>query len=64
MNSNGGMVISQNWERKIITGDAGYVLEDVPHLTDYVLDLPVTSSFLWTPCFVFVWLITVWLTGK
>ncbi|XP_044497355.1 ATP-dependent 6-phosphofructokinase 6-like [Mangifera indica] len=40
MNSNGGMVISQNWERKIITGDAGYVLEDVPHLTDYVLDLP------------------------
>ncbi|PSS20831.1 ATP-dependent 6-phosphofructokinase [Actinidia chinensis var. chinensis] len=26
--------------RKIVTGDAGYVLEDVPHLTDYVADLP------------------------
>ncbi|GFS43895.1 phosphofructokinase 3 [Actinidia rufa] len=27
--------------RKIVTGDAGYVLEDVPHLTDYVPDLPI-----------------------
>ncbi|XP_057501317.1 ATP-dependent 6-phosphofructokinase 3-like isoform X2 [Actinidia eriantha] len=26
--------------RKIVTGDAGYVLEDVPHLADYVPDLP------------------------
>lgn len=25
---------------KIITGDAGYVLEDVPHLSDYIPDLP------------------------
>ncbi|XP_058067505.1 ATP-dependent 6-phosphofructokinase 3-like [Magnolia sinica] len=25
---------------KIVTGDAGYVLEDVPHLTDYIPDLP------------------------
>ncbi|RVW79252.1 ATP-dependent 6-phosphofructokinase 3 [Vitis vinifera] len=26
---------------KVITGDAGYVLEDVPHLTDYIQGLPV-----------------------
>lgn len=32
---------------KIVTGDAGYVLEDVPHLTDYVPDLPVHMLF---PC--------------
>ncbi|KAJ6842300.1 ATP-dependent 6-phosphofructokinase 6-like isoform X1 [Iris pallida] len=25
---------------KIVTGDAGYVLEDVPHLTDYLPNLP------------------------
>ncbi|XVF88663.1 hypothetical protein PTKIN_Ptkin19aG0068600 [Pterospermum kingtungense] len=25
---------------KIVTGPAGYVLEDVPHLTDYIADLP------------------------
>ncbi|XP_042518609.1 ATP-dependent 6-phosphofructokinase 3-like [Macadamia integrifolia] len=27
-------------ERKIVTGDYGYVLEDVPHLTDYLPHLP------------------------
>ncbi|KAI4350764.1 hypothetical protein L6164_005184 [Bauhinia variegata] len=26
--------------RKVITGPGGYVLEDVPHLTDYIPDLP------------------------
>ncbi|XAR53402.1 6-phosphofructokinase [Bertholletia excelsa] len=26
--------------QKIVVGDAGYVLEDVPHLTDYIPDLP------------------------
>ncbi|KAJ4750213.1 ATP-dependent 6-phosphofructokinase [Rhynchospora pubera] len=26
--------------KKIVNGDAGYVLEDVPHLTDYLPDLP------------------------
>jgi len=31
-------------EPKIVTGDAGYVLEDVPHFTDYIPDLPVTLS--------------------
>ncbi|KAI6679576.1 hypothetical protein NL676_033457 [Syzygium grande] len=27
--------------KKIVTGDAGYVLEDVPHFSDYIPDLPV-----------------------
>ncbi|KAK9077680.1 hypothetical protein SSX86_006017 [Deinandra increscens subsp. villosa] len=27
-------------QMKVETGDAGYVLEDVPHLTDYISDLP------------------------
>lgn len=26
---------------KIVHGDAGYVLEDVPHFSDYISDLPV-----------------------
>ncbi|CAK9152778.1 unnamed protein product [Ilex paraguariensis] len=29
-----------NSQLKIVTGDAGFVLEDVPHLTDYIPDLP------------------------
>jgi 6-phosphofructokinase 1 len=29
-----------NCHMKVVTGDAGYVLEDVPHLTDYIPDLP------------------------
>uniref|UniRef100_A0A2P2IZB0 ATP-dependent 6-phosphofructokinase n=2 Tax=Rhizophora mucronata TaxID=61149 RepID=A0A2P2IZB0_RHIMU len=29
---------------KIVTGDYGYVLEDVPHLTDYLSDLPTYSN--------------------
>ncbi|CAL5373869.1 unnamed protein product [Camellia sinensis] len=28
-------------QRKIVTGDNGYVLEDVPHLSDYIPDLPL-----------------------
>lgn len=28
--------------KKIEYGDGGYVLEDVPHLTDYLTDLPVS----------------------
>lgn len=31
----------KNCEMKVVTGDAGYVLEDVPHLTDYIPNLPV-----------------------
>ncbi|EXB74601.1 6-phosphofructokinase 4 [Morus notabilis] len=34
------MGFSMNSKPKIVTGDAGYVLEDVPHLTDYLPDLP------------------------
>ncbi|KAM7509618.1 hypothetical protein LguiA_020071 [Lonicera macranthoides] len=29
---------------KVVTGDAGYVLEDVPHLSDYIPDLPTYSN--------------------
>ncbi|XP_062008503.1 ATP-dependent 6-phosphofructokinase 6-like [Rosa rugosa] len=39
-NSKGTMGISANSEPKIITGDTGYVLEDVPHLSDYIPHLP------------------------
>lgn len=31
-------------EPKVVTGPAGYVLEDVPHLSDYIPDLPVRLS--------------------
>ncbi|CAB4272478.1 unnamed protein product [Prunus armeniaca] len=34
------MAISNNSEPKIVTGEGGYVLEDVPHLVDYIPDLP------------------------
>lgn len=29
---------------KVVTGDGGYVLEDVPHFTDYIKDLSVYTS--------------------
>lgn len=29
-------------QMKVETGDAGYVLEDVPHLSDYIPNLPVS----------------------
>ncbi|OIS99806.1 PREDICTED: ATP-dependent 6-phosphofructokinase 6-like [Nicotiana attenuata] len=29
-----------NSQQKIVTGDGGYVLEDVPHLSDYIPNLP------------------------
>ncbi|CAL9009899.1 unnamed protein product [Prunus brigantina] len=34
------MEISNNSVPKIVTGEGGYVLEDVPHLVDYLPDLP------------------------
>lgn len=40
-------------EMKLVQGAAGYVLEDVPHLTDYILDLPVLLSFLLSLRFIF-----------
>lgn len=36
MDSNG-----VNEQMKLVEGAAGYVLEDVPHLSDYIHDLPV-----------------------
>ncbi|XP_058206676.1 ATP-dependent 6-phosphofructokinase 3-like [Rhododendron vialii] len=45
-NSNNGSVqlpmgsFPGNSQPKIVTGEAGYVLEDVPHLIDYIPDLP------------------------
>lgn len=35
------MGYSGNLQQKLVYGEAGYVLEDVPHLTDYIPDLPV-----------------------
>lgn len=34
---------SPNSKPKIIRGSAGYVLEDVPHLSDYIPELPVRT---------------------
>lgn len=30
---------------KLVEGPAGYVLEDLPHLSDYIHDLPVLLPF-------------------
>ncbi|GAB4842318.1 ATP-dependent 6-phosphofructokinase 3 [Ancistrocladus abbreviatus] len=38
--SNGGVMDCSSSNRKILTGTCGYVLEDVPHLTDFIPDLP------------------------
>lgn len=49
-NSKNGTVVqlpmgtAGNSQPKIITGEAGYVLEDVPHLTDYLPDLPTFTN--------------------
>lgn len=32
-------------EPKVVSGPSGYVLEDVPHLSDYIPDLPVRRRF-------------------
>ncbi|KAG7970666.1 hypothetical protein I3843_07G096400 [Carya illinoinensis] len=37
---NGSMENLVNSEPKIVTNPFGYILEDVPHLTNYILDLP------------------------
>ena len=31
---------------KIVRGDFGYILEDVPHFNDYIPNLPVKTLFL------------------
>lgn len=35
-----GLSSGDGTRMKVVTGDAGYVLEDVPHLSDYIADLP------------------------
>ncbi|THF99923.1 hypothetical protein TEA_002451 [Camellia sinensis var. sinensis] len=44
--SKGVMGTSSADQRKIVTGDNGYVLEDVPHLSDYIPDLPQSHNHL------------------
>lgn len=39
------MASPANTDPKVVTGTAGYVLEDVPHLTDYFPNLPVRRRF-------------------
>lgn len=43
------MVSSGSPYMKIVNGDSGYVLEDVPHLTDYISDLPVIPTTIPLP---------------
>ncbi|KAF5481921.1 hypothetical protein F2P56_002532 [Juglans regia] len=38
------MGTSDSYKPNTVTGAAGYVLEDVPHLTDYIHDLPTCSN--------------------
>jgi hypothetical protein len=41
---------------KLVPGEAGYVLEDVPHVSDYLPDLPVSAA---DPCeVVSIWCLT------
>lgn len=55
----GGMSRSESAKRKIknkekmkpkiVTGDGGYILEDVPHFSDYIPDLHVPLSLSLSP---------------
>ena len=47
-------------EPKIVTGSAGYVLEDVPHLSDYIADVPVILYLPYSLCSKF----SVWFPRK
>lgn len=38
---------------KVVTGAGGYVLQGVPHLTDYISDLPVCIFLSFLPMFIF-----------
>ncbi|KAK4774148.1 hypothetical protein SAY87_029167 [Trapa incisa] len=42
------MGLSGASKSKIVTGDGGYILEDVPHLSDYISDLPTYPNPLKT----------------
>lgn len=44
LNPRNGFVSMEGFNKlqpKIVTGDCGYILEDVPHLSDYIPHLPV-----------------------
>lgn len=38
------MGTESNYQMKVVKGEYGYVLEDVPHLTDYIPDLPTYDN--------------------
>lgn len=38
--------LMENKPHKVVVGDAGYVLEDVPHFSDYIPHLPVRCRSL------------------
>lgn len=44
----------KNTQMKVETGEYGYVLEDVPHLTDYIDDLPVSFLILFMCMHVYI----------
>jgi hypothetical protein len=52
MSSAGGKFVIT---KKIVNGEAGYMLEDVPHLIDYLPNLPVSLCILCT-ILDFLWL--------
>lgn len=35
------MATQSNFQMKVVEGQLGYVLQDVPHITDYIPNLPV-----------------------
>lgn len=43
--SRAAMASPANSDPKVVTGAAGYILEDVPHLTDYIPNLQVRRRF-------------------
>lgn len=43
-----------NSDKKIVTGPAGYVLEDVPHFSDYIPNPPVRYNSLNPKCWILI----------
>lgn len=56
---------NSDYKAKVVSGDAGYVLEDVPHFSDYIPDLPVRSYYLSLNTFAFLlFLFYGWVLGS
>lgn len=53
VNKNLSMGAASNSQAKILYGPDGYILEDVPHLSDYIPELPV--CFLCPSFFTILW---------